>query len=137
RLGTVNLAIAVRPTTGDLYVANTDARNLVRFETGVRGHVVDSRVTRVNVSDASSTPFDLNPTIDYAVLPNLAAKAIALAQPAGIAFDPAGAFYYVSAFGSDRVAKIDAASGAVLARVEVGPASTQGSNVDPKNKRGP
>src|SRR5439155_26365981 len=49
RVGTVNLGIAVRPTTGDLYVANTDARNLVRFETGVRGHIVDSRCTRVNV----------------------------------------------------------------------------------------
>jgi hypothetical protein len=40
----------VRPSTGDLFVANTDARNLVRFEPNVRGHIVDNRVTRVTLT---------------------------------------------------------------------------------------
>src|SRR4029078_4126939 len=32
RVGTSNLGIAVQPVTGDLFVTNTDARNLVHFE---------------------------------------------------------------------------------------------------------
>src|SRR5215472_10257319 len=32
RVGTVNLSLAMQPGSGDLYVANTDARNLVHFE---------------------------------------------------------------------------------------------------------
>src|ERR1700736_1626 len=36
RVGTLNLGIAVQPSTGDLFVTNTDARNLVRFEPNLR-----------------------------------------------------------------------------------------------------
>src|SRR5262249_30943150 len=46
-VGTINLGVAVRPLVNDIYVANTDARNLVRFEPNVRGHWVDNRVTRI------------------------------------------------------------------------------------------
>jgi DNA-binding beta-propeller fold protein YncE len=134
RAGTVNLGMAVRPGSGDLYVANTEARNLVHFEPNVRSHTVDNRVTRITIGTGGITPFDLNSNINYAVLPNLPALTNALAQPAGLVFDPAGAFFYVAAFGSDRVAKVDA-SGTVLARIEIG--STPGSIVDPRNKRGP
>ena len=31
RVGTVNLGLAIQPGSGDLFVANTDARNLTRF----------------------------------------------------------------------------------------------------------
>jgi YVTN family beta-propeller protein len=134
RIGTINLGLAVQPATGDLYVANTDARNLVRFETRVRGHIVDSRITRIAVEDGTVTPFDLNPTMDYTILPNPEAKAIALAQPAAVVFDPKGSFLYVAAFGTDRVARVSA-DGQVLARIEIG--AVKGSAADPKNKRGP
>ena len=50
RVGTVNMGLAVHPVSGDVFVANTDARNLVRFEPNVRGHVVDNRVSRIAVA---------------------------------------------------------------------------------------
>ncbi|MDB6064739.1 MAG: hypothetical protein JWR26_947, partial [Pedosphaera sp.] len=49
-VGTVNLGIAINPASGDLFVANTDARNLTRFEPNVRGHIVTNRVTRINIT---------------------------------------------------------------------------------------
>ncbi len=135
RVGTVNLGLAVHPTTGTLYVANTDARNLVRFEPTLRGHIVDNRITRITTgSTPAITPVDLNPGLDYSTLPNASAKSIALAQPTDIVFESSGSFAWVAAFGTDRVARIDA-NGGVVARVEIGPAT--GATVNPRTKRGP
>jgi YVTN family beta-propeller protein len=134
RVGTVNLGIAVRPTTGDIYVSNSDALNLVQFEPNLRGHFVDNRVTRILSPSGTINAFDLNPNVNYSVLPNSQAKSTALAQPAAIVFEPTGNFLYVAAFGTDRVARLDV-NGNVLSRIEVGPAT--GSSVDPRNKRGP
>jgi DNA-binding beta-propeller fold protein YncE len=134
--GTVNFFVAPRPGSTELWVANTEARNLVRFEPDLKGHLVDNRVTRVNTEGAGTvTPFDLNPGVDYAVFPNDAARATALAQPVAIEFEPDGAFFWVASFGSDRVARIDAASGAVVARIETGP--TTGVSANSRAKRGP
>jgi YVTN family beta-propeller protein len=132
-VGALNLGIAVRPTTGDLFVANTQARNLIRFEPNVRGHWVDNRITRILLS-GQVTPFDLNPNIDYATLPNPAALVTALSQPAAIAFDPGGEFMYVAAFGTDRVAKVDI-NGNVLSTIEIGP--SPGTQVNPRTILGP
>jgi YVTN family beta-propeller protein len=134
RVGTVNLGLAVRPGSGDLYVANTDARNLVHFEPNVRSHAVDNRISQININTGLVTPFDLNSNLDYATLPNLPAKTNALAQPTALVFDPSGNFLYVACFLSDRVAKV-AADGTVLARIDIGP--EVGSIADPRNKRGP
>ncbi|HVG17966.1 MAG TPA: YncE family protein, partial [Blastocatellia bacterium] len=134
RVGTINLGIAVRPGTGDIYVANTDALNLVRFEPNIRGHIVDNRITRILLPSGTVDAFDLNPSVNYSVLPNSQAKATALAQPSAIVFEPTGNFLYVAAFGTDRIARLDV-NGNVLSRIEVGQAT--GSSVDPKNKRGP
>ena len=135
RVGTVNLGLAVRPSSGDLYVANTDARNLIHFEPGVRSHAVDNRITQITIATGAVTPYDLNSNFNYSLMPNPAAVSNALAQPTALVFDPSGAFMWVAAFGSDRVAKVDA-SGTVLARIELCPTAT-GSAVDPRNKRGP
>jgi len=134
RVGTVNLGLAVNPRSGDLFVANTDARNVVRFEPNVRGHVVDNRLTRIAVANGTVTPFDLNPEIDYGTLPNPLAQATALAQPTALAFAPNGESLYAAAFGTDRIARVDT-NGNVLARIEVGPSS--GAKVNPRTKRGP
>jgi YVTN family beta-propeller protein len=134
RVGSVNLGLAIRPDTGDLYVSNTNARNLVRFEPNVRGHSVDNRVSTISLATGTVTAFDLNPGTNYTVLPNPAAKATALAQPAALVFDPSGAYFYVAAFGTDRVARV-ASDGSILKRIEMGNAT--GSTVDPRNKRGP
>jgi YVTN family beta-propeller protein len=135
-VGTVNLGLAVNPASGELYVANTEARNLVHFEPNVRGHAVDNRITRIAIGTGAVAPFDLNSNINYSLFPNLPAQTNALAQPTAVVFDPGGSFFYVAAFGSDRVARVDT-NGNVLARIDVGPATAFGSAADPRNKRGP
>lgn len=131
RVGTSNLGLAVQPTTGDIFVTNTDARNLVHFETNLRAHFVDNRVTRISNVGGALRISDLNPGINYAVLPNPSAQATALAQPTAIVFSPQGAFAYVAAFGSDRIAKLNA-DGTVAARIDLA-----GAGVNSRNMRGP
>ncbi len=133
-VGTINLGLAVHPVTGDLYVANTEARNVIRFEPNLRGHFIDSRVTRIRTGTGAVTPFDLNPGIDYAVLPNPSARATAISQPAGTAFLPSGAALFVASFGTDRVARLTP-DGVIVSRIEVGPSA--GAQVDPRTIRGP
>jgi len=135
-VGTINLGLAVNPVTGDLFVANTDARNLTFFEPKLRGHWVDNRITRIQSANGQITPFNLNPRINYKILPNPAALKTALAQPSSVVFDPSGTFMYVAAFGTDRVAQVDT-SGNVLSFVEVSGPGGSGAKADPRHKRGP
>ncbi len=135
QVGTINLGLAVSPANGDLYVSNTDALNLVHFEPNLKGHFVNNRITHIQVSNGQITPVDLNPNINYAILPNPAALASALAQPTALVFDPSGTFMYVAAFGTDRVARVST-TGSVIGLVEIDPSAT-GSNVNPASKRGP
>lgn len=133
-VGTINLGLAVQPSTGNLYVTNTDALNLVRFVTNLDGHFVNNRVSKITPS-GTVTAYDLNPTLDYTSLPDPASVAIALAQPAGIVFDGAGQNMYIAAFGTDRVAYVDP-NGNVLNRIEIDPGAV-GPIVSPVSKRGP
>ncbi|MDA0934317.1 MAG: hypothetical protein O3C51_12765 [Planctomycetota bacterium] len=119
----------------ELFVANTDALNLVATEPQLRGHVVDHRLTRIDLRPAATVqPVDLNPGVDYTLLPNPGARATALASPAGVAVDPVRGEVLVSAFGSDRLGVLST-SGVVLARIEIGDVGVQG--VAPRRKRGP
>ncbi|MCA8943469.1 MAG: hypothetical protein KDB80_12975, partial [Planctomycetes bacterium] len=108
-VGTILFGLDVDPSNGSLWVANTEARNLVHFEPALRGHPVDHRITRITTGGGSPTitAFDLNPSIDYSVLPNPAALATALAQPTDVEFAPSGAELYVAAFGSDRIGVVN------------------------------
>lgn len=134
-VGTTNTGIAVNPITGDLWVANTEARNIVRFEPVLRGHAIDSRITKITTGATPIvTPIDLNPGVNYALLPNNAALGTALAEPYGVAIDPATSRIYVAAQGTDRIGVLDG-TGAVIARIEVG--GTPGALIDTHNKRGP
>lgn len=133
-VGTVNLGIAVQPSTGNLFVTNTDALNLIRFQTNLDGHFVNNRVSKITPS-GTVTAYDLNPTVNYTGLPDPGSLAVALAQPSGIVFDAAGQTMYIAAFGTDRVAQVDT-GGNVLARIEIDPAAT-GATVAPRTKRGP
>jgi DNA-binding beta-propeller fold protein YncE len=117
--GTNLFDLAVHPQSGDVWVAGTEARNLVRFEPMLRGHIADHRLTRLAQGDGAATVFDLNPGLDYGTLPNAAAQAAALAQPTALVFANGGGEAWVAAFGSDRVARVDTASGAVLDRVDL------------------
>lgn len=133
-VGTVNLGIAVQPSTGDLFVTNTDALNLIRFQTNLDGHFINNRVSKVTPSGTVAA-YDLNPTVKYTGVPDPGSLAVALSQPAGIVFDGTGQHMYLAAFGTDRVAKIDT-NGNVLNRIEIDP-SAAGSTVNPASKRGP
>ena len=134
-VGTLNFGAALRPGTEEIWVANTEARNKVRFVTALRGHAWDNRVTRVNTgTSASVTSFDLNPGIDYSTLPNPAALSSSLAQPVALAWNTSGSTLYVAAFGTDRIGVLDA-TGTVQSFLEIG--DTPGTKVDSRRKRGP
>ncbi|MBS0659430.1 MAG: beta-propeller fold lactonase family protein [Verrucomicrobia bacterium] len=135
RLGTIHFALAVRPGSAEVWTAHTEARNLVRFEPTLRGHAVDHRLARVDLASGAAGFIDLNPGLDYSLLPNPAARATALAQPTALAFEPDGAHVWVASFGTDRVARVRAADGAIVQRIETGP--TSGGVARPAEKRGP
>ena len=136
-VGTTLFGMAERPQDGSLWVANTDARNLVRFEPELRGHVVDHRVTRIDPGAPTSgvESFDLHVGLDYGTLPHPAAREIALAQPADVVWSPAGDRLYVAAFGTDRIGVLDP-TGSVVGRIPL-TATAAGDAADPRNKRGP
>ena len=135
-LGTVNLGLAVNPASGNVYVANTDALNLVMFETALNGHIVNHQISSVNPTTGQTQIWNLNPGINYAQLPNPSALATALAMPAAIVFEPSGRYLYIAAFGTDRVGIFDTTAGAVKNFIEIDPQAT-GANINPASKRGP
>lgn len=130
--GTCLFDIAARPGTDELWVANTEALNLTRFEPALNGHFSDNRLTRIALGSAAVTPFDLNPGIDYGVLPNPTAQSTALAQPMNVVFSSDGTSAWVAAFASDRVARVDPVTGAVVSRVNV-----RTGDSSARNMRGP
>ena len=114
-VGTVLFNIAVNPVTGDVYVANTEARNEVRFAgpgvlagSTVRGRLHESRITVLR--GAGVHPRHLNKHIDYGVccapLPN-DENARSLAFPMGMAVSGDGRTLYVAAFGSGKIGVFD------------------------------
>ena len=120
-VGTTLFDVEVNPANGELWVANTDARNLVRFEPNLRGHLVQTRVTRVNAGTGAVVgQLDLNPHIDYATSPGPAGEiAASLAIPGDGVFTASGSVFYLTAFGSGKVAVLNGA-GTVTARIAVG-----------------
>lgn len=134
-VGTVNFALALQPNSGDLFVANTEARNLTRFEPAVRGFFVTNRIARINLTTGTITNYNLNPGYHPTNF-TLLNKTNALAQPTAIVFGPSGGNFYVAAFGSDRIARISGNSGNVVSRIELNP-TAPGSAADPRHMRGP
>ncbi|WP_367873158.1 hypothetical protein [Luteolibacter sp. Populi] len=128
--GTHPFDLAVHPQSGELWIANSESLNLVRFEPQLRGNFVRHRLTRVPLVGAPVV-HDLNPSVNYSLLPNEPAKAIALAQPTGLAFNADGSRAWIAAFNSDRLAEVNTADGSVLNRVDLrtgggGPAAMRG-----------
>ncbi len=107
-VGTTLYSIAVAPTTGKLWVTNTDARNRVRFEPRLRGDAVVNRVTIVDPGNGAT----------QAVL-------LPAALPGAITFTPATfggpALAFVAMQGSGAVLALDAVTGAFVRRIDVGP----------------
>jgi YVTN family beta-propeller protein len=126
-VGTTLFNMAVNPANGALYVSNTDAQNLTRFEgpgrfggSTVQGNLAKSQITIVQGN--SVTPRHLNRHIDYAQRPASAdTPQHSLATPLDMAFTADGKTLYVAAFGSSKVGVIPSAaleSGAFNPRVE-------------------
>jgi len=117
-VGTVLFNMTVHPTTGTLYVANTEARNEVRFEgpgtasTTVRGHLHEARITVIDGDQV--LPRALNKHIaglpeGYRTTPMPAGvREASLATPLDMAIAGDGTLY-VAAFGSSKVGRFAAA----------------------------
>ena len=114
-VGTVLFNMAAHPVSGRVYVSNTDAQNLTRFEgpgtTGgstVQGNLHQSRITILD--GANVEPRRLNKHIDYAVTPAQAGtRDHSLATPTDLVFSPDGETLYVAAFGSSRIGRFETA----------------------------
>jgi DNA-binding beta-propeller fold protein YncE len=111
-VGTILYTMAVNPVNGKVYVANTEANNLDRFEGpgtfaghSLRGHLHESRITVLSPGGGVA-PRHLNKHIDYdhccAPIPNHE-NARSLAFPQGMAVTDNGATLYVAALGSGKV----------------------------------
>ena len=113
-VGTILFGMAVDPATGRLLVANTEARNEVRFEgpgttagSTVRSHLHEARVTVVG-RDGRALPRRLNKHVDYARVPSPGGTAErSLATPVAITTSRDGATTYVAAYGSSKVGVFD------------------------------
>jgi DNA-binding beta-propeller fold protein YncE len=111
-LGTTLFDVTVNPGNGRIYVPNTEARNFVRFESRLRGHLVDNRLSIVDpTAGNAATVIDLNTHIDRASDPatNLAERQASISQPGMMVWNGAGTVAYLSAIGSRKVFRVDGA----------------------------
>ena len=122
--GTLLYGVAV-DGNGRVFVAQTDARNVENGRAGTRKHGLAemenraflNQVTRVRCRGGCREPefFDLEP-----LPPQHPAPGMALATPFGIQVSGDDATLVVTAAGSDKVFTVDADSGQVLGRAQVG-----------------
>ncbi len=134
-VGTILFNMVVHPLNGDVYVSNTEANNLVRFEglgdwaepaelgpkpsgdpDTVRGNLHRARITVLDSSaDNGGTlrtefnviPRPLNKHIDYDAAPDPETRFRSLATPLQMAVSDDGQTIYVVGFGSNNVAFYD------------------------------
>jgi DNA-binding beta-propeller fold protein YncE len=119
-VGTSLFNMVTNPKTGNVYVTNSDAHNLTRFEAPanigsaaatfagetVQGHLAEMRITTINPSSGAVTPTHLNPHINYALLaPNIPAGTAShsLSTPTDIIVTPDGNTIYTTALGSSKI----------------------------------
>ncbi|MDI1442580.1 hypothetical protein [Polyangium sp. 6x1] len=117
-VGTVLYNMIVNPVNGKVYVTNTEANNLQRFEgpgifagSTVRGHLHEARVSVL--SNGTVKPRHLNKHINYASccapLPNAVSES-SLSTPVGMAITSNGSKLYVAALGSSKIGVFDTAA---------------------------
>ena len=111
-LGTTLFDVSVQPVTGKVWIPNTEARNMVRFEPRVKGHVVDNRLTVVNPAAGNAVSvIDLNAHIDRGSDPatNLAERLASISQPGMMVWRSDGSTAYMTAIGSRKLWAVDGA----------------------------
>jgi len=116
-VGTTLFNLAVHPSTGKLYISNTDAKNLTRFEgpgvwggSTVQGNLAQSRISVIDPSNPADVTAirHLNKHINYSTLPAPAGtKNHSLATPLEMVIDPITNKLYVAAFGSAKIGVFD------------------------------
>jgi len=110
-LGTSMFEVSVNPANGRVYIPNTEARNLVRFEhaLGVRGHVVDNQMTIVDPGAGNAARIvDLNAHIVRSSDPaaNLGERQASISQPGMMVWNGAGTSAYLTAIGSRKLFRL-------------------------------
>jgi DNA-binding beta-propeller fold protein YncE/mono/diheme cytochrome c family protein len=111
QVGSVIFNMAVNPQSGALYVSNTDANNLDRFEGSsaawgsLRGELQRARITLIDANGVA--PRHLNKHLaalaNYAAEDAPGASASSLATPTDMAVSSDGSTLYVAAFGSRKL----------------------------------
>ncbi len=116
-VGTILFNMVTNPVSGKVYVTNTDAQNLTRFEgpggggSTVQGNLAQSRITVITPGSGLVEPRHLNKHINYGVTPAPAGtENHSLATPLEMAINSAGTTLYVAAFGSSKVGVFDTAT---------------------------
>ncbi|MBZ5710633.1 hypothetical protein [Nannocystis pusilla] len=119
-VGAILYNMIVNPVSGKVYVANTSARNEIRFvgpgifaESNINGHFAENNITVLNPQTHAVSTHHLNPHLDYDApfqpLPNEDAE-LSLALPQGMAISSDGGTLYVAALGSDKIGVFDTAA---------------------------
>ena len=123
-VGTTLNGVSRNPANGQYWVTNREARNEIRHEPALNGHFIDHQVVIVDPAGGTEpAPIDLHagtPNFNDTSTANPFARAASLADPQEVVFRADGARAYVVSLAADRVGVLDGASGAVLARVDVG-----------------
>ncbi len=117
-VGTTLFNMVVNPVTGSLYVSNTEALNVNRFEgpgiasSAVNGNFIRNRVTAIDQS-TNGQPLvitqDLNTHIDRTLITGTDSnRALSISQPMGMDISSDGSELYVAGFGSGKLFVYDA-----------------------------
>jgi len=108
-VGTTLFNMATHPLNDTIYVTNTDANNLTRFEgpgtsgSTVKGNIGASRITVLKGSDVLTR--DLNKHLDHTQpLATDQQRELSVAQPLGMALSGDGNQLYLASFGTDKIA---------------------------------
>ncbi len=112
-VGTVLFNMVVHPLDGTIYVSNTEANNMDRFEgsgpTTLRGELHRAQISLISGGIAQQRR--LNTQIDYSNLnPPQSVNDASLAIPTDMAITSDGATLYVAAFGSQKIGIVDTAA---------------------------
>jgi DNA-binding beta-propeller fold protein YncE len=122
-VGTVLFNLAVQPGSGEIWVSNTEAFNLIPYEPRLSGRFAENRITRI-IPQSDSTLRGHAVNLNSHVEPSRPAdpgalRELSLAQPLQIVFQSDGKRAYVAAFGSKKIAVLDQ-NASVVDRIAVG-----------------
>ena len=107
-VGTVLFNMTMHPTSGAIYVSNTEANNLTRFEgpgstsTTVRGNIAESRITVIK--NSTVTPVNLNIPTDTSRQGTQDERDKAISIPLQMVISGNGNTLYATGFGAQKIA---------------------------------